>query len=447
MEKQVPRDLLNLLSREIKNFGQLGLMHKCALAYMFEVCDTSWKQHAKWEDSASFNHKDLNVMFGRSRFGKVNKQVGMFEVTNQYYSDQGLTRGYKLTPNARRVKNKYLKVRQRPVTELLELDGKVIRNPPKSVSAKDISGRTTVWNKAKPPNVIPVDLDALIALEKQTRQTLDASSPDLFQTDHAKLARRLNDLGLLIRRANTTAAGRSNLMQRYQESDSGRLYAQGINLQKIPRVIRQAALAGCWDYDIDNCHYSIFSQLSDRYGYETKAINHYLNQKKAIREELAADLGLGVGDIKTCLISAIYGARDNLFPKNAIPTLIGGKAEQLFKHEVWRAIYKDVLRGRGRIVDSQEVNRKGWIHNALGKPIKEDKTREKILAHLLQGIEAQALRAIVQTVPDQVLLLVHDGFVTRKRIKQSDLEAVMLRETGFNLNLSGNKIQISPDYD
>lgn len=429
---------------------------------MFEVCDVAWREHNHHEDSSSFHWRELDEMFGRSKFkrgefSKLNKVIGMFDVTDNYHSGKGAgdktgrkaTKGYRLTKKARAVKNKYLGIRVRPETELIDvMTGRVVRTPPQSIAAKDKSGRTSVWIHCKPPNVIPVDLDALIELERQAREKINSGELDLFKTDYDRMYSRLNDLGILIRRANTKVAGRGNLMQRYRESDSGRLYAQGINLQKIPRAIRAAALNGKWDYDLENCHYSIFSQLAEQYGRESKAINHYLKHKKLIREQLSSDLCLPIYEIKTCLISIIYGARNNLFPKNAIPSMIGTrKAEQLFEHEFFNALMKDVKKGREKIVDSQEVNNRGYIRNALGKPIKADVTREKVLAHLLQGIEAQALRTIMQTIPEQVILLVHDGFVSRSRVKQGDLEEAIFNETGFNLKLSGQRIQVAPDYD
>ena len=77
--------------------------------------------------------------------------------------------------------------------------------------------------------------------------------------------------------------------------------------------------------------------------------------------------------------------------------------------------------------------------------MKKSERAEVRLAHLLQGIEAKALRAVIQAMPHDVLLLMHDGFVTSKRVNTRELEKVVREETGYRLTLSGERISLPPD--
>jgi len=74
--------------------------------------------------------------------------------------------------------------------------------------------------------------------------------------------RRIESVGQLIRLANTNIAGRGFIIHRYAEFKTGRLYASGVSFQTAPRLIRKAALHSLYDYDMENCHYSIFEQRS-----------------------------------------------------------------------------------------------------------------------------------------------------------------------------------------
>ena len=103
------------------------------------------------------------------------------------------------------------------------------------------------------------------------------------------------------------------LPQCYREAQSGRLYSfYHANLQNAPKAIRHALLDGQYDYDIENCHFTLFSQLSNKYGYITNAINRYLKNKTKVRESLADAIGLAdVIPIKESLLAIIYGARES----------------------------------------------------------------------------------------------------------------------------------------
>jgi hypothetical protein len=71
------------------------------------------------------------------------------------------------------------------------------------------------------------------------------------------------------------------VLHRYCEIESGRVYAvTKPNLQNCYRVLREVAMAGLYDIDIENCHYSILAQMAASHGYQCTEINDYLANKE-----------------------------------------------------------------------------------------------------------------------------------------------------------------------
>ena len=61
--------------------------------------------------------------------------------------------------------------------------------------------------------------------------------------------------------------------------------------------------------------------------------------------------------------------------------------------------------------------------------VKEKKA--SILSHLMEGVEAAALRSAVKFCSDEIVLLQHDGFVLKHPIDKVALEQSVFRETGY----------------
>ena len=113
----------------------------------------------------------------------------------------------------------------------------------------------------------------------------------------------------------------------------------GINLQTVPREIKQVALHGLYEYDFENCHYAILHQLAAKHGLECPAIAHYLKYKRPVRKQIVDDIGLSLDEAKRCLIALIYGARYSHRHEDAIPAAIGKAAAlQLYKHPLFKRI-------------------------------------------------------------------------------------------------------------
>ena len=131
--------------------------------------------------------------------------------------------------------------------------------------------------------------------------------------------------------------------------------------------------------------------------------------------------------------------------ENAIPKAVGEvKAVALNEHPLFSAIYRDIKAGTKAILESYPTNRKK-LKNTMGMKIDTDQPAKKRLAHLLQGVEAQALNVVVELFQDDAVLLLHDGFVTTRRVNRKQAEKAVHDATGYRLELSFEQIEIPPD--
>lgn len=446
---QVPESFIKALSRAIKGFSKLSDKHRVRLAYFIWTAGLNRKQHKKESEFMSIGYVELDNAFGRGGFKAINEKLNVFEVTKQWWQSKGLTKGYKLTEPVQQAKDKYLRSKRPVMSRMIAMDGRVVRKLQKSVASKDLDEATaTAWRDAKPFNNIPVDLTAMRHMYEHLAQMVGKKTGDLFHDAEVDdIEYRVEILGQLIRLANTDVAGHGYINHRYAEGRTGRLYARNISLQTAPRTIRHAALHGLYDYDVENCHYAIFSQLAGRFGFECEAVNRYLTRKHEIRQQLAYEVGISIKQVKMCLLALMFGARVDVREGSAITDEIGAqKAHSLFNHDLFIAIRFDIAKGRSLILDKWKKSR-GTLTNDMGKRIKLTEPPEKRLAHIIQGVEAKALKAAISIYPDDIVLLMHDGFVSKRSLDVQLIERAIYEQTGYKLILSWQVIVVPDDLD
>jgi hypothetical protein len=190
-----------------------------------------------------------------------------------------------------------------------------------------------------------------------------------------------------------------------------------------------------WDYDLENAHYSIAYQWAQRLGLSAGAISEYLDNKSGIRLKLSRECGISIDAIKECLIGILYGAILHTDPRySSIADLVGREAAQRFKdHPFVKGLADDVRRIRKPIVESLPKHA-GRIGNAAGVYVREP-SLGKALCHALQGVEVQALQAVVKAHGPDIVLLMHDGWVSRVQLDLRALERTIEDATGFALKV------------
>lgn len=465
----VPEDLLVHLQVTIPGFR--SETHRCqhALASMVWMGRTKRRRHPHFEGAMSFGYEELEEWFGRDQFDIINSRLSFFRVSDgwlyklagSHWREDNFTKGYWFTDMVQASRDKYFSKLWKKETRLLFIEGQILKaqkSLPPAFASTDTKGKASRVCKAakgsKELRHVPVDLETLGQLRKWLsgiRAEWQAGrAPHDLVTEYPSLVviERLYELvSQVIRLAKTDVAGRGYIAQQYTESPSGRLYASGINLQNSASLVKQAALAGKWEYDFSNCHFEIIKQMAAQYGYECKAIADYLANKKPTRQAIADQVGgITPDDAKVCLLAIMYGARASTWHENAIPQEIGKEAaDRLFRVELFRDIAKDVARARTVILKKWPRTANGSLTNAYGKAISGNAKKAQQLAHLLQGAEAKALMVAIEMHPNDLVLLQHDGFVSTRKLYVPAITKAVLQATGYLLELEESQIQVNPD--
>lgn len=241
----------------------------------------------------------------------------------------------------------------------------------------------------------------------------------------------------------------------YAEYPSGRLYAAGEhNLQTCQREVRRAALRGCWDVDVSNCHWVLLQQMAARTGSDTPAIDAYLRDKKGMRSRVALAAGISLRDAKRVLLGLVYGMNlqaSEASRRKAIIDMVGVEAAaRLNKFPPLLELYNEVRRIRGGIVSyyEQRSPRRGYIVNDAGNIISntapnenERKSWDAVkLSHVLQGAEAAILREVIKEHGPVLKMLAHDGWVLAIEPNQVQMETMLHARTGYRVELEISRL-------
>jgi hypothetical protein len=449
---------IKALNRGVIGFKELSHTHQWAFAKYITLTRDKRRKHRTEPNHAVFYYRELEKSFGRANFKRMNDELQIFTVKNSKHNSQ-VASAYKLTEQVEKLLNKYYTKGKMLSSRLIYADGTVMHRAPKAIASICNDGSISkAWNGTKTSNAILVDLPMLEKLQKHFMAEIQNGTRDMFADgSNAKIDYRIASIGEIRRLAETDVAGRGVVIHRYRECDSGRLYALNTSLQTAPRSVRSAALHGLHDYDIENCHYSIFYQLAQRAGMECEHINHYLANKSKVRQAVSDNVGITLKQTKSCLLALMYGAKlsewegykdkdgNKLSKGSSIPEEIGrDKAMALYADANFSGIAADVKLA-GKLILEQWDKSKTVLFNAMGKSILLSEPSNKKMAHILQGIEAKAIKAAVMLYPDDVVLLMHDGFVSKAILNLQMLEQVIYDETGFKLQVSYEPITVPPD--
>jgi hypothetical protein len=467
--RNFPDWLIETLGKVRPDFKNEQPHHQHKLAHLaWEIGDNRRKQHLAHPDHASIGFAELDGKFGRSQFPKINERVKLFDRKESHFKEdgrQGYTAALRLMPDVEKaMRDKMRQIRQNKSTiKLLDEEGRQVRTIPPAVGSKDIWGRTiTGWNEGKVPKAVKIDMMQLKLLIKHLERQCDSRTGDLFaETSAEDLDRLLTMAHKMLVMASTDIAPGA-LIHQYEQVDSGRLYAYGVNLQNCQRLLKQVALQGLWDYDIANCHFTIFQQMAAAVNVDTPHITDYLNNKAATRMEIAERVGITIDQTKKCLLALMYGAStkiekpkigdrkmdDNL---TDIAKELGVEAAlRLFAHPTFMAIAEDIKAGRAAILAAQPITsgRGGKvIKNIKGLSLSADSTPAQKLSHLTHGVEALMLDLINREYGDDIQVFQHDGFVSLRRLHVGDIEKMISEATGYRVTLEEKRLDIPADLN
>ena len=380
----------------------------------------------------------------------VNGRLDFFKMTLGWSRDKKFTRGYFPSETLRVCIKEYLALAPwSSKTRLLMDDGREVRVVPRAVASRDKAEVSTdAWVKAAKLGIVQVNVEELLKLKAELQPVFDGwlqdgCAPDAMDKKIVnRVGRAIDMIGKICRLAMTDAAGENRMAHHYREVQSGRLYPTGVSLASAQSVVKDAALTGNWEYDISNCHYAILDQMASAAGYKCLTIPRYLKSKEEVRSDIAKEAGIDYDDVKTCLVSLIYGARVSASPKTAMGKAIGVDAARLLKlSPLLKGLTDDLENAQRVVLANCRRTPRGDILNAFGKSVpKSDKPRQ-IMAHLLQGAEAKALQAAVNRYPEDIVLVQHDGFVSSRKLDVADIRSAILAATGFDLSVVEKRLK------
>lgn len=289
----------------------------------------------------------------------------------------------------------------------------------------------------------------------------------------AKLERLHHNSIEVMNKTSIDIIGEGRILQLYTEKDSGRLYGDGwLNLQTMPKLMRYIAMAGksYYEYDMENAHYNIlyqYNRLNRGPGLDT--IGSYVKETQKIRERISRAVGVEVSIIKKVLISMIYGAsvktrhrfneKKQILEDGAIYTDLleytkgnTKEADELFdnisNNTIISGLDTDIQLGFRyikRTWKTRFAGEKEQLINHANKPIRlyefrdkkqkwMSKSRGKVLAHFIQGIEAVLLWYIMEEEQQSFIMPHHDGWVSTLNWDTKRLERILRTKSMKLLN-------------
>jgi len=429
-----PTQLVELLVKRLPAFAKLSTRHRTNIARMLWDYANNRYQHNKYS-GAAFSVGYMDELWGnrRTRNLVVRDYFGCIQGSN--ISHQMST--YSPYDFLGEVLLEYLE----DDTPIDFMDGdSLMRMPPSPILSRaakkdpDKLAKHSQWRGIKPSTVLPINQEALLK----------------FYRDSTDMREKMSALRLL--RLSRNKRWPSQIPLLYEQKSTGRLTEVLFSIQSTQREVLSAALDGYWDYDLNNAHFSILSAWAKRLGRTTPVVDDYLCNKKAIRAEVSAHCESKIDLIKECLIALLYGAPLSSNPDYAqIPKKLGVEKARMFANHPFVKSLKKEISELGSVVVADTHSARGCYVNAMGieAPQFEKKNATfNLLCHALQGVEALTLKAVITEHGEDILLCMHDGWVSRRRLNCSKLQDLIFEETGFELEIEEQKLpKYAPTLD
>ena len=460
-----------------KRFPLAHLVYLCRKIY------SGYYTHKTFLEKQSISYKVLELWFGEDyhRYTDI-----LLDYTETWSKKDSLTRGWSLKDRTRKVLDKYFEreVRRTDTNRLLGLDGKVIKKLPGAAIMRtvDNEGRRMRQNEKMESNIHSVvelnfnNIQSTIDMIRQikdvgyikgknnnawTRDLMNYSPDEL--TNFRKSLLELRDI------TDSEMLPKGKMYQHYYEGQTGRVYSTGQHsLQRMKKIIRDIVLGGVgyWDYDIQNCHYTIMNQLGNDYGLRTfNSFDNYIKNKSKIRKSLSKELKVDVSIIKECIIAILYGCKKSVGDKNKLTELLGrDKHLKLLQNDWITELFDDREDITNSIIDKtiREPKKYRWLklkgikkqyfENCRNKRLNYldengKKTQNRfVLAHILQGIESKMLDICMGVELGRVGVLIHDGFVTRGTIDEVKYSTAIENELGISVKFDKKKLDCELDH-
>lgn len=388
--------------------------------------DASYK-HLRYENAVAISKKVVRRLWGSDKTMRNIVGINYFSVL-EGNNLSGVCNAF--TPSSELLEALLLCLQDEELATIVGQDLVPMRIPKQPFSSRRGYGNSnSSWSGIKTCRFVPINVDNLKTVLNDPSFTFDAQ----------KAAWRL------IRLANNNKC-LHQLPVTYKEMRTGRIFEDSFQLQNSPRQITKAAFAGNWDYDIANCHFAILHEWARTLGLSAPVISSYLANKNEFRAELASlcrpelELADSIALVKKALLGLLYGAYLSEDERFSIGKTLGKQGASRFnQHDLVRRLNAEIKSLRTEILNDLPTN-KGLIVNWMGITV-STKDPKEMLCHVLQGVEALILRAIAKEYGQDIILFMHDGWISKRELEIHHIQSVIKNVTrikgrdGFNLDV------------
>lgn len=422
-----PSGLEDLLIQRLPQFAALRQSHQHHIAKMLWDFANNRYKHIQY-DGAAMSVEYMDALWGNRRIR--NRVVRDFFTNIQGGNDTHLMSSFNPYDFLGKVLVEFL---EDPTPIDFLVDDKRMKMPPNPILSRAASddpkvthAKKSKWQGVSPSPLLPINQEALFAFSSKT----------------ADARQRMSALRLLKLSRNTMCPGSVPVL--YEQKSTGRLTEVLFGVQSNEREVISAALHGMWDYDLQNAHFSIFSEWAKRLGHATPVVDEYVRNKAQIRKDLSDHCKSELGLIKECLIALLYGAPLNANPEfTEIGKILTKEKAKLFVNDPFVRSLRQEIKSVGEIIVRDTHSNRGCYVNAMQieapQTIKKLPTF-KLLCHALQGVEALTLKTVLTLHGEDILLCMHDGWISRKKLNCNDLETTIFHATGFELKIEEKQL-------
>ncbi|MFV1944189.1 hypothetical protein VPH49_25730 [Pseudomonas luteola] len=463
----IPESLIDHLASHDPIIASLPRKQQAALASYLFNSDTKRYRHRESEDLQCLFWKDLRNVF-RGEFHNINERLGhwfILEIEARHH--EGIARGFRVAEHAYALLEEWA-FTAGTADRLVNCLGEPMKKPRTAINTLTANGSKSRFRGGPIQAYVPVDGDALHGLVSACHAwRAGTPAPAGFEwahaawntleakTDRRKASRRVREVLLSTLKmyilAGGSAAKSFAVPVVYTEVESGRLYADGFTPQGCVRETKKAAFRGCWEYDGENMHWQLLYKLAKRAqpSLELPEIENYLRAKPFVRKRIANVAGITENEAKEVLISLIFGASiKSDDPAAAIPEIVGMEKLPALREAV-KLLCRDMNKARDVVLEDyrersrKQYRSKGLVNDAgrtLNTTSATPNRKAKELAHILQGLESEILRACINYAGESVVLLQHDGFTSSVRLSLAGLKKAVEEHVGMTIEIEETQL-------
>lgn len=268
----------------------------------------------------------------------------------------------------------------------------------------------------------------------------------------------------------TTEGGAGRLFYK-KEDKKGNIYSH-LNWQTEKKVIKDMCFSdmGYWDIDFNNCHIELLNQYYEQVtGEKHSWLEMYCDNYKVFRNKITDECKIHYGLAKELVIGLVYSGGTSIQQESQMIRLLHEKGTSKTVENI-RYFYPtnthDVIKRITRSQTIQEirnnlqeitktVKQKGglnrqneyYINPLYRKGYKYENKRPlkgmgEQLSHLLQGIEMLLLETVIRIYKNNIILLLHDGWVMDKLPDEGHLLEEIYQDTKIRMEEWNNRYSV-----